>query len=157
VAEVHQTTPVAIPPADYHRATRWTLAEIPEVETTVTDHTGLGMLNQNLDCWSMTGMFPMDYNAMFTGVADVNPVELCKLLTGDIIWGRMYEGANVAPEFIVPCQLVTILRTALSKIKDKITAVSKRMTKINATFEDLYAKDLQDRASAAGAYGFAAY
>jgi hypothetical protein len=94
---------------------------------------------------------------MFTGIKDVNPVELCKLMTGDIIWGRLYEGGNVPPEYIVPVQLVTILRSALSKIKDKLTADSKRMAKIHATFEDLYTKDLLDKASAAGAYGLQPY
>ena len=57
----------------------------------------------------------------------------------------------------MPVQLVTILRTALSKIKDKLQTDSKRMAKIHATFEDLYTKDLLDRASAAGAYGLLPY
>ena len=155
---VHQPTPGVIP-ADYNRATRWTLAEIPETATAESDHPGLAMLNQNLDCWSQSGQFPMSYNTMFTGIKDMRqgPVEVCKLLTGDIIWGRLYEGGNVAQEFIVPVQLVTILRTALSKIKDKLQADSKRLTKIHATFEDLYTKDLVDRAAAAGAYGLLPY
>jgi hypothetical protein len=116
------------------------------------------MLQQNLECWTQAGMFPMSYTQMFTGCGTLkDPVTCARTLIGDIIWGRMYEGRNVNNEFLVPCQLVVILKTALGKISDKLKADATRMAKIHATFEDFYAKDLVDKAAAAGAYGLLPY
>ena len=144
------------------RTIMYTASELPALKSTPEKSYKLKLvlIATNLAAWGRAGRIPITYRQLLSGSAGT-PDELQEAfailqeVAGEPIWKRLYAGADITTDVLVPFQLGSILQESLSLAETAMKSYANIVcytVQAAAQFKDIYDEDVEERKAKRGKY-----
>jgi hypothetical protein len=141
------------PPPECYLATQWDETQLPPIVGEITDNMEMtfSSIMANVRAWQCHGSVPIPYKALVPGCDSDRVDEVIpsfKSIIGEVIWTNLYGERVVTVDSYVPFQVGVILREALDRVREKITASKYTKgceEKASASFAEKFQNDAKRR------------